>query len=417
MPSSTEAKIDVRTTKAKADFHRANLILIILCQYDSMSTSHPKVQLRSIQILRGLAAVLVVLVHAINAADFQARSENGSGQFAKISSFFNFNEFGASGVDLFFVISGFVMALILRQHSDRKITEFAWNRFVRIVPFFWILGISYIGFSYWIGLPVNMHGVLNTYLIVPLSDFGVYSAPTLIVGWSLAFEILFYTLVAICIKMTAQKRHVFLLLLLLIASASGILIRFPVGILSILFNPIMIEFALGVVVFMLYEKYRVKPIAPRIGGLLLILGAIFLLSTIFINPNLDARFEVLVSGETGFQRSAIWGAPWALVVTGMLLREAAHPIRSSLSRFMSLMGDASYAIYLVHLFVCMYVERAMVIDGVDPDILVLSICAASILSGIVLHFCVEKPIMRIIRNVANPRSTMMTPAQSVASIS
>jgi exopolysaccharide production protein ExoZ len=369
-----------------------------------MSISQAKSQLRSIQILRGLAALLVVLVHAINAADYRRAPENGGIGQGAISQFLNLNNFGACGVDLFFVISGFVMALIMRQQADRSMKDFAWNRFVRIFPFFWIVGTAYIGFSYWIGLPVTSHGIFNTFLLLPVSDLGSYSAPTLVVGWSLAFELVFYMLVAVCVNLAKTARYLALIAMLFFAAICGLFLSFPIGILSIIFNPIMLEFAFGVGVYMVWERYRNDVRAPSIGLYCLMLGLALVTVTICVDPNIDARHFAVVDGSTGLKRSLVWGLPWAFVVIGMLLREASIPNSSALSRFMTLTGDASYAIYLVHMFVCMYAERAMDVSAFSADILILTICCVSILSGIALHFWVEKPVILIVRNIVRPKA-------------
>jgi exopolysaccharide production protein ExoZ len=385
------------------DLGRRN-ILIIFGHVRPMSIPKAKSQLRSIQILRGLAALLVVLVHAINSADYRSAPENGGIGQGAISLFLNLNNFGACGVDLFFVISGFVMALIMNQQADRSMKDFAWNRFVRIFPFFWIVGTAYIGFSYLIGLSVTSRGIFNTFLLLPVSDLGSYSAPTLVVGWSLAFELVFYMMVAVCVNLVKTARYLALIALLFSVAMCGLFISFPIGILSIIFNPIMLEFAFGVGVYMAWERYRNDARAPSIGLYSLLLGLALVAVTICVDPNIDARHLAVVDGSTGLKRSLVWGLPWALVVIGMVLREASFPNPSALSRFMSLTGDASYAIYLVHMFVCMYAERAMDVSAFNGDILVLSLCGASILSGIALHFWVEKPVIRIVRNIVRPRT-------------
>ncbi len=348
--------------------------------------------------MRGIAALLVVIVHVINSADYRASGKVGDIGSAALSEFLYFNNIGTSGVDLFFVISGFVMALIMRQNADRKVTEFAWNRFVRIFPFFWIIGTAYIGFSYLIGLPVSARGILNTYLLLPVTDFGDYSAPTLVVGWSLAFELIFYGLVAGSLQFTHKTAHLMLIFMLLLLSVLGLIFHFPVGILSIIFNPVMLEFALGIGVFMLWEKYRNSPWATSIGTISLILGMILILASVVFDPQIDVRHTALVDGSTSFKRVIIWGFPWALTVFGVLLREASLVTNPGyLARAVQQCGDASYAIYLMHMFTCMYAERQMIVSGFNPDLLIATLFLASVLIGFIVHFWFEKPLIRWLR--------------------
>jgi exopolysaccharide production protein ExoZ len=130
----------------------------------------------SIQVLRAIACLLVVQVH-----------------FFLHIPIINRDLCGAIGVDIFFIISGFIIsASIDFLPKDEPVTTFFINRFSRVVPYYYFLTAIFIGFSYLLNTAFDTHQVIKSLLFIPqVKD------PVLFLGWSLNHEVFFYAFVGI----------------------------------------------------------------------------------------------------------------------------------------------------------------------------------------------------------------------------
>jgi len=149
----------------------------------------------SLQVLRFLAALMVVYIHTAEVA------AQVTGSFGFIS--FELGAIGLSGVDIFFVTSGFIITKIAPR---RQPAEFLWSRFSRIVPIYLVFtlptlvtSVFFTGFSW--------RSALATFLLWPATD--QMTAPALAVGWTLCFEMLFYLLAALVLT---SRRWVYTLI-------------------------------------------------------------------------------------------------------------------------------------------------------------------------------------------------------------
>ena len=148
----------------------------------------------SIQILRALAALLVVFHHArYQIRDFEAFFYGGIWQS------------GQAGVDIFFVISGFIMWVTTH---DRRTTplQFLTNRIVRIVPLYWLLTLTVaaaclIAPSLFRGVVLAPEHVVKSLFFIP--DFypgmPTHIWPLLLPGWTLNYEMIFYVVFAVAL--------------------------------------------------------------------------------------------------------------------------------------------------------------------------------------------------------------------------
>jgi exopolysaccharide production protein ExoZ len=147
----------------------------------------------TIQALRAVAALLVVVLHA-----FETWGERVDPAAPGVSW-----DNGASGVDIFFIISGFVMVISSRRLVDRP---GAWliflrHRVVRIVPLYWLLTTAKIVAVMVLGgvvlrTSLDFKSVAGSYLFLPVTDSAGHFRPVLPVGWTLTYEFLFYLLFA-----------------------------------------------------------------------------------------------------------------------------------------------------------------------------------------------------------------------------
>lgn len=348
--------------------------------------AYPASRLDGVDLLRGVAALGVVLAHAVDTAEGGAAA---TGLFLPLIP--AANDFGASGVDLFFVISGFVMAhAIARADGAPTAAAFFRRRVQRIMPLFLIASLFYTVLLVAGGFVPAISGLLNTVTLVPLFDMGAYSVPPLFVGWTLAFEAAFYLLVMAVLATGVKPRRTMVLALTIAAAGAGMVIHPDWMAARILFNPIMAEFALGVGAHLLWQRGWSGSRALRllIGLLLAFLGV---LAVHPVDIGFTVHFASVVSGDSGLLRAIVWGVPLTLILLGTLdLKRSGGPVRHCLSEI----GKASYSLYLVHPFVMLVAQRAGVTGRTaDVYLLVAALVALSILLGLVIHRGIERPLL------------------------
>lgn len=210
-------------------------------------------KINSLQIFRGGAALLV-LFHHIMQQFYGFERTNALGDF--------FSDYGHIGVDIFFVISGFIMTFSLYNRNVTAI-QFIRNRIVRIVPAYYIFTFLFLLFT------INdesssayystIKSVLLSLIFIPHENpapfLGVY--PTLTVGWTLNVEVFFYLILAIFIGFKFKLSTVLL-------ATSTILLVFPIlyRVLDLEFykevigNLRLVEFVSGIIICCLYLKYQ-----------------------------------------------------------------------------------------------------------------------------------------------------------------
>jgi exopolysaccharide production protein ExoZ len=253
-------------------------------------------KLRSIQCLRALAACSVVLFHATHT------------RFAV----------GAAGVDLFFVISGFIMATVgVGRSAGEFLRDRAWRIFplwfVAVIP--WLVAFRPTGPRLWVSLT-----------FWPIYGGQFYYSP-LTVGWTLSFELLFYLAFALAL----WSRPLVPLTAFALCCVGGAV--FGGALLGFLGSPVIFEFLAGVVIAKLPKR-------PALA-LPCILAAAAILAANHLPLYLRA---VVLTPDLAIWRLLLWGVPGALLVYGALSAEPWFVKAGPLV----LLGDASYSIYLFH---------------------------------------------------------------------
>ncbi len=332
-----------------------------------------------IQWLRALAATLVLLIHALDSA--KSGLINVTGEFAP--SIPNLAVFGASGVDLFFVISGFVMAQSL-SNADRNPWDFLAKRWLRIVPLFACLSVVYMMIMH---DPLTRVSTLMSITVLPILDTDGYHAPALYPGWTLGFEFAFYMLVAIAMRAPRYRVEALLASTIAVAVTGGF-VHPSWAPARILLNPLQLEFALGVLVWLAWRK----GFAERIAAPSLVIGIALLAVglTFGMTDSLDVSVKAATAGISGYGRTWTWGIPWALVVLGVI--DTAP--RGRFERILSRVGDASYSTYLIHPSVIALLW--MVRDHIPTKsvyVFSLAFIVASTMLGLAVHRWIEQPLL------------------------
>lgn len=351
--------------------------------------------LGTVQVLRGVAATLVVLHHTVRAFTLY-RPENSTLPLPLLFGPKRFQTVDAIGVDIFFVISGFIMVYVSRDYTQSmwSSADFMARRLLRIYPMYLLvtLGLCAI-YVYYIcvkGSPpiydLRWYRIFDSVLFIPSFDQRGDVAPIVGVGWTLYYEMYFYICFAVAL---AFFRNIIPLFLLAALTGIVLLSEYLEGqdAFSRFFqNTIVFEFVFGCFLGVIFIRgYFPKQISP----IVFFLPAVIPLALPPIFPDDNIRF-------------VLWGLPSACVLAGVLCIEARGGFQWHKNCL--IFGDASYVIYLIHLIVIYNVLGRLVLKipavihvRFVTDLVILCFVAATVGAGIVLYLLVEAPLRRHIK--------------------
>ena len=339
-----------------------------------------KLNLIGIQILRALAAVLVIIHHVLE--ESTPLFVGGLPRPLVL--------IGACGVDIFFVISGFIMLHTNYNNFGRPgaASTFIKRRFLRIYPIYWICILLVLAakcFGLYNSLDITLVSIISSASLVPIFKYKLIHG----VAWTLVFEVYFYLCFAIFIKSSKPWRAQIGLVLFLCANFI-ISNMFPnIFALQTLSNPIIFEFTLGVAIALLFRELdaRCNIKCLPLPGLILLSTSLLIAGT-FLAPGLKT------SGIECYSRVLNWGLPSALLVFSFLGITQAS---SLITRFLVYLGDASYSLYLFHPFVmtayAKVIKSVSIPESLVPAALVLA-TATSLIIGIGAYQYIERPLLR-----------------------
>ncbi len=249
------------------------------------------------------------------------------------------------GVDIFFVVSGFIMALITRDSFGKpgEAGRFFRARVVRLVPMYWLF--TSLTLLAMVLVPAEMRHhttnwkqVLGSYMFVPLTlNADGAPRPVMILGWTLNYEMLFYVIFAGAMRLDRRRGLIAINAALMTLAAVGLAFPLPMPF-KVWCDPIVLEFLLGIGLYGLWQRHG--PLPAWAGLAMLALG--YLAMAAFMAAGIANHFDAY---------RLIWGGvPAAMIAAGVLLlrdRPAPGPVKRIFMRG----GDASYALYLSHPFV------------------------------------------------------------------
>lgn len=316
----------------------------------------------SIQALRGVAATLVAIFHFFPS------------QFIV----------GAAGVDLFFVISGFVMGKI--GVNDRPL-RFLSKRAVRVAPLYWfftlvmcagaIAGV-YSNFTF------DAARLLKSLFFIPYWDENGHTWPLMVVGWTLNLEVFFYIVFAIGISLGRPILFTCVTLSAMVALGYGFETRNAAF--TLWTSNLLLEFIAGLLLSRLSLSGKLAPYALVTGVATLVATNVFEL--------FDPAYRILV-----------WGIPAILIVSSCLAMEKAGYWPRTLLKPVQLIGDASYSLYLSHTFVVAAAHKFFGTAFVPSAIGLL----VALVGAIAIFHLIEKPLLKIMRR---PSVKPPTPSQT-----
>ncbi len=295
-------------------------------------------KLKSIQILRGAAALLVLISH------LQKEIRRTIGPTFLDAT--NVEIVGQAGVDLFFIISGFIMVYVTRNlpQTPASAANFLLKRVLRVAPLYWCLtfltlGVTFADPSLKYHNHIDFQYVISSFLFIPFPRDDGHFTPVLGLGWTLNFEMLFYTLFCVAILNKEKFRPFIMAGLLVVLPCIGLFIDRSYAQPWFWTRPIILEFLMGGVVAHLFMRGVSVPTTLAFG--------------MVISGLLGLQLSGQLPDPTAYEiRFWAWGGPSALIVAGVVLSQkslfAYLPTR--LSHLAERVGDGSYSLYLVHMF-------------------------------------------------------------------
>jgi len=357
-----------------------------------MTGQGPKT-LRTIQALRALAAGAVVVHHVLFMLGHNA------GYSLSISSV------GASGVDLFFVISGFIMVYTSHDAfgTPRASASFLRRRAIRVVPIYWFYTtVVVLLLAFAPGLfaktQFDWHHVLSSYLFLLSENSAGQIGTVMQTGWTLCFEVYFYLIFALLLNL---PRRAFLgvsgaLFAAGIALGAG---ARPAPWVTVATDPLLFEFYFGAVTAFLFLNGLVLP--RLVAAAAVVLG----IATIVLTREVDLGV---------WTRTLCWGLPSAALLLGAISLERAG---LKVPRLLVALGDSSYSLYLVHPFVIPAAGKLWSAlnlgDHASPAILFAVAFSLALLAGHASYRVIEKPVTRWLlrtwKSPARPADPVITP--------
>ncbi|UWM80272.1 acyltransferase family protein [Rhizobium sp. SRDI969] len=332
----------------------------------------------SLQYLRALAATAVVIFH--------------------IGLIFGWNwRPMAAGVDLFFLISGFIMWSVTANKQTRP-GEFLARRLIKIVPLYWLFtAVFVVGVTLSPG-PFNNHTsqpiqIVMSLFFIPYYDQSGKIVPALDVGWTLNYEMFFYLIFSLSLLLRERYRLPCITLTLVSLVLAGAL-PFKNAPFEVATSPMLVEFAAGILIAAWHQSGRSL---TRGADLLFIVAGLIGIALSFIMQPLE--------GTAG--RVLMWGLPAALILFGALSYEKNHRVWRI--EWLKMLGDASYATYLSHpitIAVCKYLlskaglERRDIALSQQLLLFTLTFLALMVV-GVACYYIFDKPSHDFLRRRIN----------------
>lgn len=307
-------------------------------------------KIESIQMLRGIAALSVVICHL----------GLERGQF---------------GVDLFFSINGFIMMLV----TERSCVDFLKKRLLRICPIYYSLTIMAIGVAFvapnLLRLPTSdLSLVLRSFLFIGGED------PIIRVGWTLNYGMFFNLLFFLSSTISHKYRHIIANVFLGILVVLGLLVKFDNLYYQFYTNPILLEFSLGMFAYKILSKTNAKPTITLFLLAVIIYGSLFFFN-IHANRLISFGIPTFIAFVLTVKSLQNYGIPKLLVV----------------------IGNISYSLYLTHAFVIGTISKILFNQQTVP-FTVIGVLSGIVITGIaigiayVLWYYIEEKFTRFLKN-------------------
>ncbi len=350
----------------------------------------PIARIEPLQVLRGIAAILIMAKHTLYEVDLISPIEFNYGNTKNYTV----------GIDIFFVLSGFIMIYISHgQTGVAAAKEFMLRRVLRIVPTYWFytfaLAVVALVMPQVLGkaefIPLDF---LKSLFFIPYINSAGDMQPFLANGWSLNYEMYFYAIFALCLILPVRYS--------LLAMATYFVVSVATnfggigGIISQFYGSrIVLEFLFGAFIGFLFIKNIRLPSYFLYIGFAFIIGAILAL---FYTDTLEAN-------GIGYSK------PFIGVMSVLLLVLPQRAENFPMPKWGVYIGDASYTIYLSHPFAIGAITQILLLLGwqnvIHPWFMFVTIFLVSIIGGCLAYKIIEKPLLSFTKGLVykNNRKT------------
>lgn len=354
----------------------------------------PKFTFELVQILRGLAALLVVGYHTAAGVKQYSGTTPAKGLFA----------FGLFGVDFFFVLSGFIITFIHLSdiRGKRSVVPFFKKRFFRVYPIYWFVAL--IVFAYLLFVEkgkleytghvlswssfADWSYVIRSFLLIPQPAISIVD-----VSWTLSFEVAFYLMFAIAITLGWKYARVmfFIWVSLILSLAFGIWHSGNFYV-NFILNPLIIEFLVGCLLAYIFREEKIKMTL----GLFFIFSALLVAGAFFYLKVLHHQL-----GREGWNYLLIIGASVLALWTSATIDKSRRFTGIKWGPLL-LIGNASYSIYLTHTliirilfeFVARYLNQTNIqTSALRINLLFFCVALISVIMGVLVHKFIEQPLL------------------------
>jgi exopolysaccharide production protein ExoZ len=350
-------------------------------------------KVESLQAYRGIAAILVVLYHV---SDYM-RARIGA---SFLGGLFNF---GFVGVDLFFVLSGFIIFWVNESKIGRPDTlrSYAFKRLIRIYPIYWAITVVKLASIYALRSSAKDYErsavvIVKSFLLIPQVNLPLVGA-----AWTLSYELLFYALFGLTIL--GGTRIAYLLAGTWMVGIVGFTLfagqtDAEAGFLaSFLLNERNLEFLLGCLGAYLVRRGQL----PRARTLLV--GGLILFVIAGISIDLESAFSPVPFAVAAF-----------LLVVGSASAERQGLL--SVPRIMVYLGDASYSIYLLAFAwvesILLLLDHIHLVERLSPQLIGVLVSILAVTGGAFVYQYVERPGLEVLRSLGKRDAVLSTPAVS-----
>lgn len=353
-----------------------------------MSVETPNAAVRrldSVQVLRALAALFVLLSHL-----WVIESKYSPDQLTSQAL-----NFGLSGVDLFFVISGFIMVYVTHNanRGPRAVGQFLYSRVTRIYPLYWIVSLAVLVVYIWRPQIMITAGeanpnILKSFLLWPdmTPGGGPSQLPLLTVGWTLIHELSFYLIFAISLLLSRKFLIPFLALwsvIFIAGNLSGLNVAPDAS--RILFNALTAEFLMGAVTGWVFIRLSGRGWGAAWGLFIACAVVLWILRPLPVDANIN------------WSRVLNWGLPGALALYALAGTE--RNTRASFPHWLATLGDQSYALYLTHLLTLSVMGRLWAVfarDGwIDNIIMLPAMVIGCLIVAAMTYYGIERPLLNM----------------------
>lgn len=348
--------------------------------------------IKSVHYLRGLAALLVVCFHfRYYLNDYYAHPRLGDVLFAN----------GAFGVDLFFIISGFIICYATQRPEPKPLVSYVVKRIFRIYP---LLLISLLIFYFLFG--ANNASVLRS--VLPLHADYSQSGPffgynMLSPVWTLTYEIFFYCLFFIGLMLSQRYRKVLVLGLIVVVfvwSQLGLNAQIELSaytrfdypsqkvwqpLVALISSPMLLEFAYGIV---LYIGYKALPDCSEVVQRRLVVIALIVMAWALI-----ALYSPGFYGHGPIK----WGLPALLLLASVLVYERFKGVPAS--ALLHFLGDISFSLYLTHVIMIKLIRKYEWDWGLEGGAAFVWAVVVSLGVASIMYYVVEKNAIMLCRQL------------------